>query len=93
MADTDFNIDTVAESLNMSQKTFYRKFKSLTEMTPVEFVRDMRLQRAKHLLDAGGSNVSEIAYTVGFSNPKYFSTCFREKYNTSPTEYLKARIG
>jgi AraC-like DNA-binding protein len=91
MADTDFNIDLVAESLAMSQKTFYRKFKSLTGQTPVEFVRDMRMQRAKQLLDDGGDNISEVAYKVGFSNPKYFSTCFREKYHVSPSEYARER--
>ncbi|HEV9038002.1 MAG TPA: two-component regulator propeller domain-containing protein, partial [Puia sp.] len=89
MADTDFNIDVVAESLAMSQKTFYRKFKSLTGLTPVEFVRDMRMQRAKQLLEGGGNNVSEVAYHVGFSNPKYFSTCFKEKYHISPSEYAR----
>lgn len=91
MADTHFNIDAVATSLAMSHKTFYRKFKSLTGLTPVEFVRDMRLQRAKQLLDAGGSNVSEVAYAAGFGNPKYFSTCFREKYRVSPSDYVKAK--
>jgi signal transduction histidine kinase/ligand-binding sensor domain-containing protein/DNA-binding response OmpR family regulator len=91
MADSEFNIDLVAESLAMSQKTFYRKFKSLTGHTPVEFVRDIRMQRAKQLLDAGGANISEVAYLVGFSNPKYFSTCFREKYQVSPSEYLRER--
>jgi signal transduction histidine kinase/ligand-binding sensor domain-containing protein/DNA-binding response OmpR family regulator len=90
MSDTDFNIDAVAESIAMSRTTFYKKFKSLTGLAPIEFVRDMRLQRAKQLLDAGGSNISEVAYTVGFNNPKYFSTCFKEKYHCSPSEYLKS---
>lgn len=89
MADTDFNIDVIAESLAMSQKTFYRKFKSLTGLAPGEFVRDMRMKRAKQLLDSGGSNISEVAYHVGFSNPKYFSTCFKEKYHVSPSDYAK----
>ncbi|HWB91064.1 MAG TPA: two-component regulator propeller domain-containing protein [Puia sp.] len=90
MADTDFNIDVVAGSLAMSQKTFYRKFKSLTGLTPGEFVRDMRMERAKQLLDSGGGNISEVAYHAGFSNPKYFSTCFKEKYHVSPSEYAKS---
>src|SRR6185437_13622412 len=89
MADTDFNLDAIAESLAMSQKTFYRKFKSLTGLAPGEFVRDMRMQRAKQLLDTGGVNISEVAYHVGFSNPKYFSTCFKEKYHISPSEYAR----
>ncbi|MBE7171662.1 MAG: response regulator [Williamsia sp.] len=89
MADPDFDIDLVAGSLATSRTTFYKKFKSLTGLAPVEFVRDMRLQRARQLLDAGGNNISEVAYLVGFGNPKYFSTCFKEKYHVSPSEYLK----
>ncbi|MBD0287939.1 MAG: response regulator, partial [Flavisolibacter sp.] len=91
MADTDFNIESLAETMHMNQNTFYKKFKSLTGLTLVEFVRDMRLQRAKQFLDAGGNNVSEVAYMVGFSNPKYFSTCFKEKYRISPSDYVKAK--
>lgn len=90
MADPDFNIELVAVSMAMSRTTFYKKFKSLTALAPVEFVRNMRLERAKQLLEAGGSNISEIAYTVGFNNPKYFSTCFKEKYYSSPSDYLKS---
>lgn len=92
MGNYDFNIDAVAEGMAMSRTTFYKKFKSLTNLTPVEFVRDMRLQRAKQYLDAGEHTISEVAYIVGFNNPKYFSTCFREKYNVSPSEYVKANL-
>jgi DNA-binding response OmpR family regulator len=92
MADPEFNIETIAEAMSMSRSTFYKKFKSLADFTPVEFVREMRLQRAKQLLDGGGSNISEIAYEVGFNNPKYFSTCFKEKYQVSPSDYQKANV-
>jgi DNA-binding response OmpR family regulator/two-component sensor histidine kinase len=92
MAEPEFNIEAVAEMMHMSRTTFYKKFKGLTGMTPVEFVRDMRLQRAKQYLDAGGNNVSEIAYLSGFASPKYFSTCFREKYHISPSDYLKLKV-
>jgi AraC-like DNA-binding protein len=91
MADTEFNVEAVAEAMAMSHKTFYKKFKSLTGVVPVEFVRDMRLQRAKQLLDSSQYNISEVAYTVGFSNPKYFSTCFKEKFKLSPSDYLKEK--
>jgi len=90
MEKTDFNIDSVAEAIGMGRSTFYRKFKSLTDFAPVEFVRDMRLQRAKQFLDGGEKSISVIAYTVGFTNAKYFSTCFKEKYKLSPSEYLKS---
>ncbi|RXK86591.1 hybrid sensor histidine kinase/response regulator transcription factor [Filimonas effusa] len=91
MDDTEFNMDAVAESMALSRTTFYKKFKSLTTLTPMEFVRDMRLQRAKQYLDAGGHNVSEVAFHTGFSNPKYFSTCFKEKYHMSPSDYLRSK--
>ncbi|MEO6521346.1 MAG: response regulator [Mucilaginibacter sp.] len=90
MADSDFDIEKVSHMVNMGRANFYKKFKSLTQIAPVEFVRDMRLQRAKQYFDAGGGNVAEIAYTVGFSSPKYFSTCFKTKYNISPSDYLKS---
>lgn len=89
MTDPGFNMETVAESMNMSRSAFYKKFKSLTGLTTVEFVRDMRLQRSKQYFDAGSTNIAEVAYWSGFSNPKYFSTCFREKYQVSPSDYLK----
>jgi DNA-binding response OmpR family regulator len=92
MDDPAFNIETMAESLLMGRTTFYKKFKSLTGLTPVEFVRDMRLQRAKQYLDNGGNNISDAAYMVGFASPKYFSTCFREKYHVSPSDYLKSKV-
>lgn len=93
MEDPDFNIDTVAETMAFSRTNFYKKFKSLTTLTPMEFVRDMRLQRAKQYLDAGGHNISEVAYLTGFSNPKYFSTCFKEKYHVSPSDYIRSKVG
>ncbi len=92
MADPDFNIDLMAGTMNMARSTFYKKFKSLTNMTLVEFIRDMRLQRSKQYMDAGETNISGIAYAVGFNDARYFSTCFREKYNLTPTEYLKANV-
>lgn len=91
MIDPDFNIDAVSETINMGRTTFYRKFKSLTGLAPVEFVRDMRLQRGKQLLDAGETNISIVAYSVGFNNAKYFSTCFKEKYHISPSTYLNSK--
>ncbi|RZK54913.1 MAG: response regulator, partial [Pedobacter sp.] len=90
MTDPKFNIDAVAETVNMARATFFKKFKSLTQQAPVEFIRDMRLKRAKQYLDGGMGNITEIAYTVGFSSAKYFSTCFRTLYGISPSDYLKS---
>jgi AraC-like DNA-binding protein len=92
MNEPAFNIEVTAAHLNMTHNTFYKKFKSLTGLTPVEFVRDTRLQRAKEYLESGGYNISEVAYMTGFTNPKYFSTCFREKYNISPSSISKSKL-
>ncbi|WP_442591203.1 hybrid sensor histidine kinase/response regulator transcription factor [Pedobacter sp. AW31-3R] len=92
MEKADFSIDSFADTVGLGRATFNRKFKSLTHMTPVEFVRDMRLKRAKQLFDAGDHNIAVIAYSVGFNSAGYFSTCFKEKYGMAPTEYIKKQI-
>lgn len=92
MCNPDFSIDMVADGLHMSRNTFYKKFKSLTKLAPVEFVRDMRLQRAYQVLEDGQSTVAEVAYMVGFNNPKYFSTCFKDKFGVSPKEFSQKAL-
>ncbi|WP_199120353.1 two-component regulator propeller domain-containing protein [Pedobacter sp. ASV28] len=87
--DDQFNIDYVADNMAMSRSAFFKKLKSLTNLAPVEFVRDLRLKKAKAMFDMGEENISFVAYAIGFSNPKYFSTCFRNKYRQTPSEYLK----
>ncbi|NGM64560.1 hybrid sensor histidine kinase/response regulator transcription factor [Sphingobacterium sp. SGR-19] len=89
MADTSFNIEVAVNAMAMGRTTFYKKLKSLTNMSPVEFIRDIRLKRAKQLLDTGELTVTEVAYKVGFNSSGYFSTCFKEMYQVSPSEYLK----
>ncbi|EJL65813.1 hybrid sensor histidine kinase/response regulator transcription factor [Flavobacterium sp. CF136] len=91
LIDPKFNIDVIANSLNMSRVTFNRKFKSLTNMTPVEFVRDVRIKKAKQFLDAGETDIADIAYKVGFNGAGYFSTCFKESCKISPSDYLKQK--
>lgn len=89
MTQPDFNIDEVASAIGMGRTTFFKKLKSLTSLSPVEFVRDMRLKRSKQLLDSGNCTVSDAGYLAGFNSLPYFSTCFKEKYHLSPSAYLK----
>ncbi|MHC0444778.1 hybrid sensor histidine kinase/response regulator transcription factor [Flavobacterium sp. 3-218] len=91
LTDTAFNIEVIANSMNMSRVTFNRKFKSLTGMTPVEFVKEMRVKRAKQFLDAGETDIADIGYRVGFNSSGYFSTCFKEVFQMSPSDYLKQK--
>ena len=89
IADSQFNIDDVAATIGMSRSTFFRKFKGISQLAPVEFVKEIRLKKAISLFNEGEDNVSSVAYEVGFSNPKYFSTCFKAQYSVTPTEYIK----
>ncbi|WP_448701386.1 two-component regulator propeller domain-containing protein [Mucilaginibacter sp. AW1-3] len=89
LGDQDFNIDDVASEIGMSRTTFFRKLKSLTSLSPVEFMRELRLKRSKQILDTGKYTISEAGYMAGFNSLAYFSTCFRDKYQISPSAYLK----
>ncbi len=87
--DTELSGDRIAGELGMSKGNLYKKLKSLTGMTVNIYVRTIRLKVAARLLKKGNYNISEVAYAVGFNNPKYFSTCFSEMYSVSPKEYMK----
>lgn len=67
----------------------YNKIKSLTGKSPVELIKEYRVTKSEMLLRTGQFSVSEVAYKVGFSDPGYFSRCFKEQYKSSPVEYLK----
>jgi signal transduction histidine kinase/ligand-binding sensor domain-containing protein/AraC-like DNA-binding protein len=87
--DSELSGDVIAAEMGMSKGNLYKKLKILTGMTVNIFVRTIRLKVAARLLKQGKYNISEIAYAVGFNNPKYFSTCFSEMFSVSPKEYMK----
>ena len=86
---SDLTIDQLASHLGLGRTTMYNKLKSLTGKSPVELLKEYRITKAKLLLRTGQFSVSEVAYKVGFSDPGYFSRCFREQFRMSPAEYLK----
>ncbi len=90
LEDSDFDLEFIAAELNVSKSTMNRKIKAVTGMTPMDFVRNIRLKFACRLLKEGNKNISEIAYAVGFGNPKYFSTCFKEEFGVTPSEFAKS---
>ncbi len=83
----DFSIDNIARAAGLSRTVFYKKIKSLTGLSPVELVRDIRLKRAAQLVSTRQYTVSEISNMVGFSDVRYFSRCFRRKYGVNPSDY------
>jgi DNA-binding response OmpR family regulator len=83
----DFSVEDISRDMCMNRVTFYRKILSLTGKTPIEFIRSIRLKRAAQLLEKSGKSVSEIAYEVGFNNPKVFTKFFKEEFKVLPSQY------
>lgn len=89
LSDSDFDIDTFSQEMQMSKSSLYRKIKTMTGLPPYEFIRNIRLKHACLLLKDKARTISEAAYAVGFTEPRYFSTCFKNEFNMTPTEYQK----
>jgi AraC-like DNA-binding protein len=87
MRDEEFSIDILAEQMNMSRSSFYRKIKALTDMTPVDYMKTQRLERAAQLLRQG-HRITEVADQVGFTSSSYLAKCFRAKFGVLPKDYL-----
>ncbi|WP_430816095.1 response regulator transcription factor [Carboxylicivirga sp. RSCT41] len=87
-----FNIDEFVKLMNVSRTMLYVKIKSLTDKTTSEFVRDIRLEEAARLLKEGLLNVSEVAFEVGFKDPKYLSKKFKQKFGITPALFRKGEV-
>ena len=83
----DLNIDFLATELGMSRTVFFNKLKILTGFSPVEFVREIRFERAAEYMRDTQLTVSEVSYQVGIEDPRYFSRCFKQKFGMTPSEY------
>lgn len=83
----DLNIDFLASEIGMSRTVFFNKLKSLTGFSPVEFVREIRFERAAEYIRNTQLSVSEVSYKVGIEDPRYFSRCFKQKFGATPSEY------
>jgi len=84
----NFDIEALSKELNVSVRQLHNKLTALTDMSPGEFIRIYKLKRAAETLLKKHATISEIAYEFGFSNPKYFSKCFRQLFGMTPTEYM-----
>lgn len=86
ISNPNLNIEQLASKMGLGHSQFYRKIKALTNYTPVELMRQLRLKQARHLLTTTTRSVSEIAYEVGFSSPAYFTKCYRTAFGQTPSE-------
>ena len=83
----DLKIDDIADAMGMSRSVLYTKIKQQLGMTPIDFVRHVRIMRACELLKDTDESLSSVAFAVGFSDPKYFSKVFKRETGIVPTEY------
>ena len=87
LSDEQLSVDSLAEEIGLSRAHFYRKITALTGLPVNELIQSFRLERAAQLLAQQWGPVSQVAYEVGFSNPSYFSKCFKDKFGVSPSDY------
>ena len=87
--DHQFSVSSLSKEVGMSRPQLYRKLAYLTEISPNDFIRELRLKKAEKLMRRKEQNISEIALEVGFGNPSYFSKCFYNRFGTLPSQYLE----
>ncbi|HKJ40795.1 MAG TPA: ATP-binding protein, partial [Sunxiuqinia sp.] len=92
MGNSEFTVEEFSRIMGVSRMQLYKKMVSLTGKPPVEFIRIMRLKRAAQLLQKSQLNVSEVAYQVGFNDPKYFSKQFKAEFKVLPSKYLGSNL-
>ena len=83
----DFSMEDIADMLNMSRSSFYRKIKGVLNLTPNDYLRLERLKKAAQLLKEGERRINEICYTVGFNSPSYFTKCFLKQFGVLPKDF------
>ena len=89
LADSDVSVEDLAADMNLSRVQLYRKVKAISGSSPVELLRTARLNRAYQILLTTDKSVSEVAYSVGFTAPSYFTKCFKEEYGMVPGDVKK----
>ncbi|HEY5592541.1 MAG TPA: two-component regulator propeller domain-containing protein [Paludibacter sp.] len=89
IADTDLNVNSLSQISGISAKQIYRRIKHLTGLTPVDYIRSIRMKKAAMLLAQKKFSVAEVMYLVGFSNYSYFSKCFHAKYGKTPKQFME----
>lgn len=90
ISDTNLNVSYLSRKMSISRSHLHKKMMALANLSPVDFINNVRLKKSIELLSDASLNISEIAYMVGYSDPKYFSRLFRRQFGTSPSRYREA---
>ena len=89
MDNNTLTVDELVDEMNMGRTVFFNKLKSMTGLSPVEFIREMRIKRAAQLLEERQYNITEVTYMVGMNDSRYFAKCFKNTYGVTPSEYRR----
>ena len=92
LSDPDYNVESLAKDVGLSRAQLHRKMKEMTGLATGKFVRDIRMQQAARLIREGRVNVSQVAFSVGFSDLAHFSTVFKTYYGMTPSEYAAQHV-
>ena len=92
MDNNTLTVDELVDEMNMGRTVFFNKLKSMTGLSPVEFIREMRIKRAAQLLEQEQYNITEVTYMVGLNDSRYFAKCFKNTYGVTPSEYRRAAL-
>ena len=92
MDNNTLTVDELVEEMGMGRTVFFNKLKNLTGLSPVEFIREMRIKRAAQLLEERQYNITEVTYMVGMNDSRYFAKCFKNTYGITPSEYRRAAL-
>jgi AraC-like DNA-binding protein len=86
-----YGIESLCADMAVSRMNLYRKFQAVTQQTPSEYIRSIRLQHGADLLRGTDQSVSEVAYAVGFTSPQYFIKCFKEEFGETPKKFRQQK--
>lgn len=91
LADSDFGVEQLGDLIGMSRAQLYRKTKALTNYSPVELIRNTRLKKAQQMLAQGDETIAQVAYSVGFTAPSYFTKCYKEYFGEMPNDLVRRK--
>ena len=88
LSEEEFSIEQFGKEVGMSRVQLHRKLKALSGKSASSYLRSVRLNRAKQMIEEEQGNISEIAYSVGFSSPQYFTRCFKDEFGYPPSNLV-----
>lgn len=89
MDNNTLTVDELVDEMGMGRTVFFNKLKNMTGLSPVEFIREIRIKRAAQLLEERKYNITEVTYMVGMNDSRYFAKCFKNTYGVTPSEYRR----